>query len=185
MKKLIFTLFIPGYFALIWLASCWSDKTTNTIAADSLSISQGQVMFQQNCSGCHGFHHDGIGPNLSGITESDSINWLKGFIRSPKTMIDSGDEHAKELLANYHSLMPSFTSLKDEDIDRLIAFLHTQKGFKKPAYDPLALRDPIPEKIAASNIQIELEFFTQLPASSDKQPLTRISKMDWISAAKT
>jgi mono/diheme cytochrome c family protein len=185
MKNIVSPYFIFVFIVMICLASCDSGKPSNSIFTDSLSISKGQLLFQQNCSGCHGFRHDGIGPNLAGITETDSIHWLKKFIRSPKYMIDSGDPHANKLFENYHSLMPSFTSFKETDIDQLIAFLHTQKGIKKTSDDPFAIKNPIPEKITASGILVDLEFFTQLPATSDKQPLTRISKMDWIPAAKT
>jgi mono/diheme cytochrome c family protein len=180
MKKSSFYLVAYFFVVQVLFTSCGSGKTASAIATDSLSIALGQLLFQNNCSGCHNFRHDGIGPNLSGITETDSINWLKTFIRSPKSMIDSGNERAKNLLANYHSVMPSFASLKDEEIDQLIAYLHTQQGRKKPKDDPNAIKNPIPEKIAASDIQIDLDFFTQIPASSDKEPLTRISKMDWV-----
>jgi mono/diheme cytochrome c family protein len=185
MIKFLLLLSIFAYCTLICiLTSCDSGRSTNTIFADSISVSRGRLLFQTNCSGCHNFRHDGIGPNLSGITAADSVSWLKEFIRSPKTMLDSGGEHAKKLLANYHSVMPSFTSLKDEEIDQLIAFLFTQKGIQKPKDDPNAIKNPIPEKIPASGIQVDLEFFAQIPASSDKQPLTRISKMDWVKTSK-
>ena len=82
-------------------------------------------------------------------------------------------------------MMPSFTALKDEQIDQLIAFLQTRKETKIEKDDPFAIKNPIPEKIEASNIQVGLEQFNQLPPSSDKEPLTRISKMDWVSSAKT
>jgi mono/diheme cytochrome c family protein len=184
MKKNVSPLFKTGYFALLILISCGRNNTSNTITSDSLSISQGQILFQKNCSGCHNFRQDGIGPNLSGITEADSINWLRQFILSPKTTIESGDEHAKKIAVDYHSMMPSFSALKNEEIDQLIAYLQTHKGRKKEIEDPFAIKNPIPEKISPSNIQIVLELFSQIPASSDKQPLTRISKMDWIIAAK-
>ena len=185
MKKVIFPVYLLIYFSLTCILSCGPGKSTNTIATDSLSISQGQILFQTTCSGCHNFRHDGIGPNLSGITETNSVSWLKEFIRSPKTMLDSGSDHAKKLLADYHSLMPSFTQLKDEEIDHLIAFLHTQKAKQKPKDDPNAIKNPIPEKIPASDIQVDLELFAQIPASSDKEPHTRISKMDWVNSIKS
>src|ERR1700712_5796107 len=127
MKKVIYVFYIIICFGLINILSCSPGKSKNLIATDSLSITNGQLLFQTNCSGCHNFRHDGIGPNLSGITETDSVSWLKEFIRNPKAMIDSGGEHAKKLFADYHSVMPSFNSLKDEEIDQLLAFLHTQK----------------------------------------------------------
>jgi mono/diheme cytochrome c family protein len=184
MKKVIVPLYLFFCLTLTGILSCGPGKSTNIITSDSLSIAHGQLLFQTNCSGCHNFRHDGIGPNLSGITGTDSISWLKEFIRSPKAMLDSGNDRAKKLLANYHSVMPSFTTLKDEEIDQLIAFLHTQKTKQKTKDDPNAIKNPIPEKIPASDIQVELELFTQIPASSNKEPLTRISKMDWVKAAK-
>jgi cytochrome c2 len=184
MKKFVFFLIIPGIITLFVL-SCNSGNTTKIISIDSLSITRGQILFNQNCSGCHGFRQNGIGPNLSGITGRDSLNWLRQFIREPKKMVEAGDEHAKKILDAYHSMMPAFTALKDDQIDQVIAFLQTRKETKIEKDDPFAIKNPIPEKIEASNIQVGLEQFNQLPPSSDKEPLTRISKMDWVSSAKT
>src|SRR5664279_1076054 len=141
MKKVIFPVCL--YFLFTIILSCNAGKSTNSIATDSLSISQGQILFQTKCSGCHNFRHDGIGPNLSGITETDSVSWLKDFIRNPKAMIDSGGEHAKKLLADYHSVMPSFSQLNEEEINQLIAFLHTQKAKQKQKDDLNAIKNPI------------------------------------------
>ncbi len=65
-------------------------------------------------------------------------------------MIGSGDLHAKEILGTYHSMMPSFSGLQEEQMDQLISFMHTKKAAKKEKEDPLAIKDPIPEKIEAS-----------------------------------
>ena len=161
--------------------SCGSGNQSSVIATDTLSVSKGQLLFQANCSGCHGFYHDGIGPNLSGVMKKDSIKWLKEFIRSPKTMIESGDVHAGKLFAGFHSVMPSFASLNEDEMDNLMAFLYTKKDIKKPKEYPFAIKNPVTEKIPASGIVVNLDFFTRVPASSDKQPLTRISKIDWVS----
>ena len=167
------------------LFSCGHGKATNTISTDSLSIARGKIIFDQSCSGCHGFLQDGIGPDLSGIMEKDSANWLKQFIHSPQSMVESGDAHAKQISESYHTLMPSFPSINGEEMDQLITFLNTNKGSKKEKDDPLAVKNPVPEKIEASDIQIDLKLFNQLPPSSDKQPLTRISKIDWVTSVKS
>src|ERR1700722_16247217 len=121
MRKLILPFIITGMIAS-FVPSCGSVNTTKLISTDSMSIARGQVLFNQNCSGCHGFHQNGIGPNLSGITETDSVDWLRHFIREPKKMIESGDVHAKKIFDIYHSMMPSFTAITDEQIDQLISF---------------------------------------------------------------
>jgi mono/diheme cytochrome c family protein len=183
MNKTIPTLFILASI-LVYSSSCNSGKSPDSIATDSVSIEKGRLLFSKNCSGCHNFKQDGIGPNLSGITVSDSLGWLRQFIRSPKDLVESGDGHAKKLMATYHSLMPSFSALQNEDIDQLIAYLNTQKDRRKINDDPLAIKNPVPEKIMASQIIVDLKLVAQIPASSDKQPLTRISKMDWVGPLK-
>jgi mono/diheme cytochrome c family protein len=185
MKKIIFPLLLIGYTAVLILSSCGPGAKPGSILTDSLSIAQGELSFNQNCSGCHNFKRDGIGPDLSGITTVDSILWLRQFIRSPKKMTESGDEHAKNLQARYHTLMPSFENLNDQQIDHLIAFLNTQKIHKKEKPDPLAIQDPVPEKIPASGLQADLQLITQIPPTSNKEPLTRVCKMDWIQPAKS
>ena len=179
MKKIFACRFIYAIFQLFFCA-CGPGKTTNHIASDSLSIAAGQILFQKNCSGCHNFRQDGIGPDLSGITKTDSLQWLKEFIHDPKTLVGSGDARATKLLARYHTLMPSFPTLNEGQIDQLIAFINIHKEHKKAKADPLAIKDPIPEKIAASDIQVGLSLFAQLPPTSEQEPRTRISKMDWI-----
>jgi hypothetical protein len=181
MNEYFLRFFIAVYLILI-LTSCNSPKTSDTIPTDSLSIAVGKTLFDQNCSGCHSFIHDGIGPDLSGVTKLDSLNWLRQFIRSPKSVVESGNVHAKKIAASYHTLMPSFINFKEGELDQIISYLNTYKEGKKEKYDPLAVKNPIPEKIEASNIHINLKLFNLIPPSSDKQPLTRISKMDWVNS---
>src|SRR5450432_826993 len=174
--------FLSFMFCILLLASCGSPASENiSFLNDSSSILRGESIFTKQCSGCHNFKQDGIGPDLSGITETDSVNWIRQFIRGPEEMIESGDDHAKKLQAIYHTVMPSFSSFKEDEMNQLLAFLHTQKIKKKEPEDPTAIKDPIPQKIAASDLQVDLEEIMQLPSTSDKAPATRISKMEMIS----
>src|SRR5664279_1624578 len=178
MQKIISVLLLPFCF-LICLLSCAPSPSKDIIATDSVSVAGGRELFQANCSSCHNFKQDGIGPDLSGITETDSLIWLKEFIRDPKNLVGSGDAQAKKLLDRYHVLMPSFTALTETQINQLLSYLHAQKAHKKKIEDPLAIKDPVPQKIAASDLVAGLELFSEMPATSDKEPRTRISKMDW------
>jgi mono/diheme cytochrome c family protein len=181
MPKIITALLFP-FSLLIYLSSCGPSDSEETIATDSLSVASGAILFQKNCSVCHGFKQNGIGPDLSGVTESDSVNWLRDFIRNPKNLVDAGDNKTKKLLAAYHVLMPSFPSLNNAQIDQLLAFMNTHKRHEKRKEDPLAIKNPIPEKIPPSDITASLKIFAQMPPTSDKEPRTRISKMDWVPA---
>jgi glucose/arabinose dehydrogenase/mono/diheme cytochrome c family protein len=182
-RSLAFYLF--SICSALLLFSCGHGKPTNTISTDSSSIARGKIIFDKSCSGCHGFLQDGIGPDLSGIIEKDSADWIRQFIHSPQAMVETGDVHAKQISESYHTVMPAFPAINEEEMDQLISFLNTNKGGKKEKDDPLAIKNPIPGKIEASDIQINLTFFNQLPPSSDKQPLTRISKIDWVTPVKS
>ncbi len=184
MKRKIFkvNLLIYATVALLFI-SCQSSNTSNinSIATDSVSIRLGNVSFNQHCASCHNFKQDGIGPQLAGITALASTAWLKEFIKSPKTILESGDEKAKVLFNKYHTVMPDFASLPDVEINRIIAFLQTQKAItkKKEKPDPLAIKNPLPEAIAPSGLTVDLQLVTQFPYTSKEQPFTRISKLDF------
>ena len=97
-RILALCLLISSFF----FSSCKSGNSSgdSTIATDSASITAGEKLFVQNCSSCHGFLQDGIGPQLGGVTGKNSVDWIKHFIQDPKTMISSGDKHAQALLKN-------------------------------------------------------------------------------------
>ena len=184
MKK-TFTAFYLAGFLLLTFSSCGPSPSKDFVPTDSLSISQGRDLFQKKCSSCHNFKQDGIGPDLSGITATDSLSWLEKFIRDPKTMVASGDAHAKKLLDRYHVLMPSFDSLSVMQVSQLLSYLRTQPAHRKKKEDPLAIKNPVPEKIAPSHIVAGLKLFTEMPSTSNKEPHTRVSKMDWVPSAKS
>ena len=184
MHKLFFSFLLACHFLFV-LISCGPSATRSAYLSDSLSIAAGREIFQVNCSACHNFKQDAIGPDLSGITDKDSAGWLENFIHDPKSLAASGDEKAKSILARYATPMPSFPGLNGIQIEQLLAFLHSQRKHAVKKDDPLAIKNPVPDKIPASNIQIELAQIAQIPATSNKQPLTRISKMDWVSALQS
>lgn len=176
----------PAIFSMIillCLSACSSGSSTLTyddLPSDSLTVEKGKTIFLQNCSACHDFRQDGIGPQLGGLTEEVSVEWLQKFIRDPKTMVESGDERSKNIFERYNTFMPSFAHLPAEDINAVIAYLHTMEAPVQASAvgGQQELLHPIPDPIELSDLQVELELVTQIPPSSDKNPLARIAKMD-------
>ena len=152
----------------------------NEISSDASVVAAGKKLFDQNCSSCHQFMKDGIGPQLAGITSKLPAEWLRQFIKNPKAVLSSGDQHADSLFKKYKTVMPAFDFLKKEDIDAIIAFINTNKADgQSNDQDLSAIKDPIPEKIVLSELVVDLKEIVQFPASSnDKQPpVTRITKL--------
>lgn len=148
------------------------------ISTDASQILKGKALFEQNCSTCHNFNEDAIGPNLSGLTRQVETSWIREFIKNPQQAIDAKDPRALELLAKYKTPMPGFPQL-GEEIEAILSYLHTFETL------PLEISGDttsnlIPEKIQDSGIRLEVELFAQLPASDTMPPLAKMTKMEPI-----
>ncbi|HEV7621714.1 MAG TPA: c-type cytochrome, partial [Flavisolibacter sp.] len=179
MAKNTATVFMLLIVFSILLISCHSNtENLNSIAKDSASIATGKTVFDQKCSSCHNFRQDGIGPQLTGVTNNLSVSWIKNFIRSPKAMIDSGDSIAKKLYSGYRTTMPSFAGLTKEEVNGILAFLNSHKsGGKSINGDHKDYKKNIVAPIMPSDLLVGLQLLTQIQASG-KEPLTRIVKLD-------
>ena len=166
---------------LICFTACNTKNEYSDIPTDSVTVAKGHAAFTQNCSSCHNFRQDGIGPQLGGVTRTVSTEWLRNFIRNPKGVVESGDDRGEKLLARYKTMMPSFAHYTDEDLTQIIAYLHTQKAPETSASaSGEELKDPLPAPIQPSDLVVNVEFVTEIPASSDKGFKTRITKFDYI-----
>ena len=180
MKKAILSVFVVTLF---FLYGCNAPKTSEneTLTTDSAAIAAGQVTFNQDCSACHGFIQDGIGPQLGGITSAVSVDWIKNFVKDPKVVIESGDIRATDLFEQYKTYMPSFSHYQVDKVNGLIAFLNTKDApdAAKARLDPNALKNPIPESIPMSSLVVNLKLIAEIPFSSEENPRTRIAKLDF------
>ena len=177
MKK---TLLLPVSFSLL-IFSCSPNQTEfgKDISTDASQILKGKTLFDQQCSTCHNFNEDAIGPNLSGLTRQVESIWIKEFIKNPAAAFDAEDPRAVELLAKYKTPMPGFPDLTEEDLDALLSYLHTFETLPIPISGDTT-SNLIPEKIQDSGIRLELDFFAQLPASESAPPLAKMTKMEAI-----
>ncbi len=180
-----FTIAIPILLCAVGLvSSCTHSKSSDKVeamASDTASIKKGQTIFAQQCGSCHNFRQDGIGPQLGGVTSAASIDWIKNFIKNPQALIQSGDERAQQLHEKFKTMMPSFGNFTDDELNCVVAFLNTKEAPdpQKTKVDPNALKNPIPEPIAMSDLTLGLELLTTIPPSSTEGQLTRICKMDF------
>lgn len=165
------------------LVNCNSGgkATENSVSTDPVVIGKGQNIFAERCTSCHNFKLDGIGPQLGGVTSVHSAEWIKNFISNPKQVIESGDTIAQKLIKQYKLVMPSFENLPDSDLNAVIAYINIQQAHERPpvAIDTNDIKNPIPDSITTSNLIVNIDSVTQIPASSDVAPLARITKLDY------
>src|SRR6187399_2044572 len=98
MKKQVLIISI-SLLLLLYFSSCESGSSLdkNAISTDTATITAGKTSFIQNCSGCHNFRQDGIGPQLGGLTTEIPAGWINNFIKNPQQVISSGDERASQM----------------------------------------------------------------------------------------
>lgn len=166
--------------AISWSCSSGEPKLEEQIPMDEAALESGENLFDTHCSSCHGFEQDGIGPHLGGITREQPLDWLRRFIKNPTEVIESGDERAKAVFERYNTYMPAFGYLEVQEIDAIIAYMHQ---YPAPAEVEGARADsilnPIPEAIPLSDLVVDLEWISTIPASAENKPKTRIAKMDY------
>ncbi|SFA76297.1 PQQ-dependent sugar dehydrogenase [Algoriphagus aquimarinus] len=176
MKKSIYLFFTASFL----IFSC-SQKSEfgGEISTDSEQIKAGKVLFENNCSTCHSLEQNGIGPNLSGLTHSVESSWIKNFIKNPSAVIEANDPRAVKLFELYKTYMPPFPGIEEKDLDALLAYLHTYETLPD-SLPQIGLENPIPDSVPDSGIRIELELYSQLPASDTAFPLAKMTKMEAI-----
>ncbi|HTE31902.1 MAG TPA: cytochrome c, partial [Chryseolinea sp.] len=182
MRKIILITSTIG-FASLYFTNCNSGNSSDSsaISTDSITIAHGKASFENKCASCHNFSGNGIGPQLAGITLQQPIEWIKGFIKNPKKVIDAGDTTAQKLFKEYKAAMPSFDYLSNEEIDALIAFIGTQKKLERKfvPVDTNDIKNPIADAVESSGLMVDIALVTQIPPSSSDTPVTRITKLDY------
>lgn len=175
MKKKTFSIALIALL-ILFTTRCTQSNSQYRIATDTASIATGTLLFNSHCAACHNFRKDGIGPQLAGITEQLSPEHLRNFIKNPQKLIAAGNERAIQVQEKFKgATMPAFEFLNDEELDALLAFIHS----KKPGEPSAGLVNPIPDTIALSDLVVQLTHIATFPATDTGKPRTRITKLDY------
>lgn len=110
------------------------------LAATGATAQDGAAIFKQNCTACHKIGARLVGPDLTGITEKQSDEWLRKFIHSSQGMVKSGDPAVKAIWEEFNkTTMPDFP-FSDAELTALLGYLG---GFsKQPATAAAAKAEP-------------------------------------------
>ena len=99
--------------------------TTTTQAQDAAN---GAALFKANaCNSCHAVGRKLTGPDLAGLSERREESWIIKWVHNPQGMIDSGDEQAVALKAEFPTTMASYANLSEGDVKDIIAFLKAEE----------------------------------------------------------
>ena len=117
--------YLTCLFSLVLLLFSSLQSYAQTAPPDDAAIKAGEKLFIANCKTCHAVDKKVIGPALKGFeTRVPSTAWVYDWVRNSAKVIASGDEYANKIYTEYNkSQMTAFTSLKDQDIDNILAYV--------------------------------------------------------------
>lgn len=90
---------------------------------DESLAQQGQELFESKCLACHKMGKRFVGPDLTGVLDRRSPEWVMNMILNPEEMVKE-DPLAKELLAEYMSPMAN-QSLTQEEARAILEYFRT------------------------------------------------------------
>jgi len=114
---------------------------------------------EKNFTECKACHTIGggrlVGPDLKGVTDTISEDWLIKFIKNSQALVKSGDKQAVKIFEEYNKIpMPSHPNLTDAQIKDIL--LYIKNGGK------IAATAQVEKKLAPA------------PAGNVKEPLTSV-----------
>ena len=89
----------------------------------------GQAVFTANCGACHTIGGGNLaGPDLKGVTEQQSQQWLVAFIDNPDQVITSKDPAANKLLREFNYVVMPSMGLTNAQILAVIGYIQAESA---------------------------------------------------------
>lgn len=121
-----------------FLAYRFSAIAVLALAGASLSLTdldaaqtsdQGQETFQALCAMCHTVGGGRlVGPDLQGVSERRSEDWIIAFVQHSQQVIQSGDAAAVALFEEYSGMMMPDQPLTDDEVRAVLAYIRTAES---------------------------------------------------------
>lgn len=111
--------------------------------AQTGAASEGETLFKATCVACHTIGGGNlVGPDLSGVTQRRSREWLSRWILEPDRMLAEGDPTAQALLKEFHGVPMPNAGLQPAQVAALIAYI--EGGSAASPAQPAALPEGDP-----------------------------------------
>jgi cytochrome c oxidase subunit 2 len=90
------------------------------------AVQNGQLIFEQKCLACHSIGGTAkIGPDLLGVGDRRSIDWLKKWIANPDELIGAKDPIAMDLLKKFNQIKMPNLALNPTEVESVLSYIKT------------------------------------------------------------
>jgi mono/diheme cytochrome c family protein len=113
-------------------ASGQETKASEAIVVDKNLAKAGKgVWSSKGCMGCHMIGKKMAAPDLNGLYERRTPDWVKAWLKNPEPMFES-DEAVKAMVKEYNGLKMPNMKLTDAQVDQVMHYIASeQKAAKK------------------------------------------------------
>ena len=95
---------------------------------DQAAVTRGRSLWTQRaCSGCHGIGRKQAGPDLAGVSQRRTREWIGKFLANTQEMLNT-DSTAMALLKEYKGIRMPSPKLPEPDADAILAFIGSQEA---------------------------------------------------------
>ena len=100
--------------------------------ADAALAKTGKSKFSsKGCNACHSIGKGKMaGPDLNGLYERRTAEWVKNWLKDPNTMLAT-DDQAKAMLKEYNGIKMPNLKLSDADVEALMHYIAAEQKAKK------------------------------------------------------
>lgn len=106
-------------------------SATQANAQNDAAMKRGKMLWtNRGCGSCHGIGKKQAGPDLAGVEQRRSREWLNRWLKETDVMLTS-DSTAMGLLAEWKGIKMPKQALTDQDIEALLAYLRFEEGKMK------------------------------------------------------
>lgn len=117
--------FLPTWLFCLFVFNAEAQEMQ--VPSEASHVKAGQQIFQDQCSRCHLFGEQKIGPSLASITDKKPVDWLVYFIQNSQEVIGGGDAYANYLFRSYHGMvMPAFNELSEEQVLDVLSYIQQE-----------------------------------------------------------
>jgi cytochrome c2 len=96
---------------------------------DGRTQESGEQIYQKTCFACHTIGGGRlVGPDLAGVHERRSQDWLERFVISSQSMINDGDAEAVALFEEFNRLPMPDSFLSEEQSRQVLAYIKSQSS---------------------------------------------------------
>jgi len=105
-----------------------SFSATQASAQNDAQTKRGKMLWtNRGCGACHGIGKKNAGPDLAGVEQRRSKEWLTKWLMQTDVMLAS-DSTAMALLAEWKGIKMPKQSLSEQDVDAILAYLRSEEA---------------------------------------------------------